>query len=130
MLDPLDQRLTVLDAGLDLTVQLHPVSSLGLIAWQLAACKEHRMASSSAEQGAQEVQQASRAYARRMTSGPGLRSHEEFARVLRRAGCSDEFITEVLSQVPDPVDLQRDQQVLERYGLSPERLMDRMGGSP
>ena len=65
-----------------------------------------------------------------MTARPALRSHEEFARVLRRAGCSDEFISDVLSQLPDPVDLQRDQLILARYGLSPERLMDRMGGSP
>lgn len=49
---------------------------------------------------------------------------------MRRAGYSDEVIREVLSQLPDPVDLQRDQQILARYGLSPERLMDRMGGSP
>jgi hypothetical protein len=59
-----------------------------------------------------------------------LRSHEEAARLLRRAGCSDEFISEVLSQLPDPIDLQRDQQILARYGLSPEGLMDRMGSSP
>ena len=60
----------------------------------------------------------------------GLRSHTEMARVIRRAGYSDEFISEVLSQLPDPIDLQRDQEILARYGLSPERLMDRMGGSP
>jgi hypothetical protein len=39
--------------------------------------------------------------------------------VLRRAGYSDEFISDVLSQLPDPIDLQRDQQMLARYGLSP-----------
>jgi hypothetical protein len=61
---------------------------------------------------------------------PAPRSHEEAARLLRHAGYSDEFISEVLSQLPDPIDLQRDQQILARYGLSPERLMDRMGGSP
>jgi hypothetical protein len=61
---------------------------------------------------------------------PAPRSHEQVARVLRRAGYSDEFISEVLSQVPDPIDLQRDQQILAQYGLTPERLMDRMGGSP
>ena len=60
----------------------------------------------------------------------GLRSHKEMARVMRRAGYSDEFISEVLSQLPDPIDLQRDQQILARFGLSPERLMERMGGSP
>jgi hypothetical protein len=65
-----------------------------------------------------------------VASYPGPRSHEEAARLLRRAGYSDEFIREVLSQLPDPIDVQRDQQILARYGLSPERLMDRMGGSP
>ena len=65
-----------------------------------------------------------------MTSRSARRSHEEFARVLRRAGYSDEFISDVLSQLPDPIDFERDQQILARYGLSPELLMDRMGGSP
>jgi hypothetical protein len=65
-----------------------------------------------------------------MSSHPAGVSHEEAARVLRRAGYSDEFIREVLSQVPDPIDVQRDEQVFARYGLSPSRLMDRMGGSP
>jgi hypothetical protein len=65
-----------------------------------------------------------------MTSDRASRSHEEVARVLGRAGYSDEFIGELLSQLPDPIDLERDQQVLSRHGLGPERLMDRMGGSP
>jgi hypothetical protein len=52
------------------------------------------------------------------------------ARVLRRAGYSDEFISEVLGQLADPIDLQRDQQILGCYRLSSERLMDRLGGSP
>ena len=65
-----------------------------------------------------------------MPHRPALRSHDEVTRVLRHAGYSDEFISEVLSQLPDPIDLQRDQQILARCGLSPERLMDRMGGSP
>jgi hypothetical protein len=65
-----------------------------------------------------------------MSSPPAGRSQEDAARVLRRAGYSDEFIREVMSQLPDPIDLQRDQQILARFGLDPERLMDRMGGSP
>ena len=60
----------------------------------------------------------------------GLRSHKEMARVMRRAGYSDGFISEVLSQLPDPFDLHHDQPILGRYGLSSERLMDRLGGSP
>jgi hypothetical protein len=65
-----------------------------------------------------------------MTSGPTSRSHEQVWRVLRHAGYPDEFIREVLSELPDPIDLQRDERILGRYGLSPERLMDRLGGSP
>ena len=45
-------------------------------------------------------------------------------------GVLDEFISDVLSQLPDPIDLEHDQEILTRYGLSPERLMVRMGGSP
>jgi hypothetical protein len=65
-----------------------------------------------------------------MNSRPASRSHEEVARVLRHAGYADELIREVLSQLPDPIDLQRDQQILARYGLGREPLMDRLGGSP
>jgi hypothetical protein len=65
-----------------------------------------------------------------MTAPRAIRSHEEFERVLHRAGYSDEFISEILSELPDPIDLDRDHTILARHGLSPERLMDRMGGSP
>ena len=61
---------------------------------------------------------------------PATRSHEEVTRVMRRAGYSDEFIQKALSQLPDPVDLDRDEQTLAHYGLSGERLMDQLGGSP
>jgi hypothetical protein len=61
---------------------------------------------------------------------PALHSHEDAKRVLRRAGYSTEFISKVLSQLPDPIDPERDQEILARYGLNAERLMDRMGGSP
>lgn len=44
-------------------------------------------------------------------SGSDLRSHKSAAEVLRRAGYSDQFIDEVLSQLPDPIDLHRDQVV-------------------
>jgi hypothetical protein len=66
----------------------------------------------------------------RASADSGLRSHEEMSRVMHRAGYSDEFISEVLSQLADPIDLWRDQQILVRYQLSSERLMDRLGGSP
>jgi hypothetical protein len=65
-----------------------------------------------------------------VVSDPALRSHEEAAQVLRREGYSDEFISELLSQLPDPIDLRRDQRILVRHGLNPERLVNTMGGSP
>jgi hypothetical protein len=65
-----------------------------------------------------------------MTSEPTSRSHEQVWRVLRRAGYPDEFIREVLTELPDPIDLQRDEHILGRYGLSAERLMDQLGSSP
>jgi hypothetical protein len=65
-----------------------------------------------------------------VASDPELRSHKQAARFLRRAGYPDEFISEVLGQLPDPIDLQRDQEILARYGLDPERLTEVMGGSP
>jgi hypothetical protein len=65
-----------------------------------------------------------------MTVPPSTRSHEDAAKVMHRAGYSDDFIHEVLSQLPDPIDVQRDQEILGRYGLTAERLMDRLGGGP
>lgn len=65
-----------------------------------------------------------------MAPDPEPRSHEEAARLFRRAGYSDEFISEVLSHLPDPFDLRREHHVLARYGLTADGLMDRMGGSP
>jgi hypothetical protein len=44
-----------------------------------------------------------------------LRSHEEFTRALRRAGYPDAYIRRLLSQLPDPIHRQRDQQILGRY---------------
>ena len=57
-------------------------------------------------------------------------SHEELRRILRRAGVSSERIDEIAVQLPDPIDLQRDQAALERLGVSRGLLVDRMGGSP
>ena len=63
-------------------------------------------------------------------SEPGIISHEQMTRMLRGAGYSEEFISEVLRQLPDPFDAEREGNILGRYRLSLERLMDRMGGSP
>ena len=57
-------------------------------------------------------------------------SHAEFIRILRRAGYPRETIEKIAAQLPDPIDADRDAAILERYGLTRERLMDRMGASP
>ena len=49
-----------------------------------------------------------------MVSPPSLRSHEEAVRVLRRTGYSDESIREILRELPDLFDLQRDREILAR----------------
>ncbi len=58
------------------------------------------------------------------------RSREDVLRMLRRAGYPPEIVDEVAAQLPDTIDLVRDRQLLERYGLSADQLMDRLGGSP
>ena len=57
-------------------------------------------------------------------------SHADVVRVLQRAGFSAEVIREITAQLPDPIDTDRDAEVLLRYGVTRERLMDRRGGSP
>jgi hypothetical protein len=54
----------------------------------------------------------------------------ELARVLERADLPHDLIQEVTGELPDPVDLDRDSSVLDRYGLTRARLVDIMGGSP
>jgi DNA-directed RNA polymerase subunit H (RpoH/RPB5) len=57
-------------------------------------------------------------------------SKDEAAKVLRRAGITPNQISEILAQLPDPFDLDRDSATLERYGVTRGRLVERMGGSP
>ena len=57
------------------------------------------------------------------------RSRAEFLRVLRDAGLF-QVAEELASVLPEIVDFDRDQQLLERYGLHQDELMNRMGGSP
>ena len=65
-----------------------------------------------------------------MSPGPTYRSHEEVAWVLRHAGYPDDFIREVLAELPDPVELERDEPILARFGLGADPLMQRLGSSP
>ena len=57
-------------------------------------------------------------------------THAEFAERLRRFGFSAEVIQEITSQLPDPIDAERDRSVLDHYGVTSARLMERMGASP
>ena len=57
-------------------------------------------------------------------------SHAEAAQVLRHAGYSQERIREMLRDLPDPIDRDRDGGALFKLGLTADQLMDRMGGSP
>jgi hypothetical protein len=56
---------------------------------------------------------------------------EELQRIVGRAGWSE--VVEVAlrdGRLPDVIDTDRDQALLESFGLNREELVDRMGGSP
>jgi hypothetical protein len=59
-------------------------------------------------------------------------SHAEAARLMRRAGYSQEQIDQVLHELPDPFDMdsQHNEAVFLKHGITYGRAMDRMGGSP
>jgi hypothetical protein len=57
-------------------------------------------------------------------------SKAEATKVLRRVGLSEEKINGILSELGDPIDVDRDAGVLEKYGISRDVLVDLMGGSP
>ena len=57
-------------------------------------------------------------------------SRDECARILRRAGYPPEVVKELIAQLPDPVDVDRDAAILARYGVTRGRLMELMGASP
>jgi len=57
------------------------------------------------------------------------RTRSEVLRVLRTAGLFE--LAETLAPVlPEVVDLGRDHEIFERYGLDRDELMSRLGGSP
>jgi hypothetical protein len=55
---------------------------------------------------------------------------DELRRVLERADVPHDLINEILDQLPDPVDFDRNAAVLDRYGFTRTRLTDILGGSP
>ena len=62
--------------------------------------------------------------------GGHLVSHAEAEQVWRRAGYSRDQIEEMLRDLPDPIDIDRDAEALFKRGVSASSLMNRMGGSP
>lgn len=50
--------------------------------------------------------------------------------MLTRAGYSPEVIQEILEQLADPVEADRDESILAHYGVTRGRLMELMGASP
>jgi hypothetical protein len=57
-------------------------------------------------------------------------SKASVAEVLRHAGYSPEAVREMLELLADPVDFDRDAEILARYRVDRNYLTDRMGGSP
>lgn len=49
---------------------------------------------------------------------------------LRRFGVAQERIDAMLAELADPIDLERDNLVLERHGVTVSDLMEMMGSSP
>lgn len=59
-----------------------------------------------------------------------ISSHAEFHKVLHRAGYSAAQANSVLRDLPDPIDFDRDGQALLSRGISLDRLINAVGGSP
>ena len=65
-----------------------------------------------------------------MTDARDVKPKAEVLAVLRRAGIPEETIRELDTVLDDPVDLDHDLGLLGRYGITRDRLVDVMGGSP
>jgi hypothetical protein len=59
-----------------------------------------------------------------------VRSKDAVIGTLRRAGVLPETIAVLERKLPNPVDLDRDGNLLLSHGITMDRLMDRLGGSP
>jgi hypothetical protein len=65
-----------------------------------------------------------------MSEKRNVRSKAEALALLRRSGVHEDTIRALEAVLPDPVDLERDANLLARYGITRSALVDRMGGSP
>jgi hypothetical protein len=50
--------------------------------------------------------------------------------LLRRSGVTEKTVNEIAEHLPELVDLDRDGKLLLQYGITRDRLVSRMGGSP
>jgi hypothetical protein len=57
-------------------------------------------------------------------------SKKDVLEVLRRVGAADETVKEIDEDLEDPIDLSRDGEFLLRHGITRDRLISVMGGSP
>jgi hypothetical protein len=57
-------------------------------------------------------------------------SKASLAEVLHHVGYPEDKVSELLGQLEDPVDFDRDAEVLDQYRVDRGILTDRMGGSP
>ena len=48
---------------------------------------------------------------------------------MRRVGL-EEYVEEAAGKLPDPIDLDRDQELLASYGLTRTQVLNRLGSSP
>jgi hypothetical protein len=66
----------------------------------------------------------------RMYHDSERRSKAELLRVLQRIGIPQATIDEISSKLPDFVDLDDAGTVFQRYGLTRDEIISRLGGSP
>jgi hypothetical protein len=66
----------------------------------------------------------------RMYHDSERRSKAELLHVLRRIGVPRATIDEIDSKLPDFVDLDDAQTLFQRYGLTRDQIISRLGGSP
>jgi len=83
----------------------------------------------------------------RLPGDPGIRRHHQFGvichkemrlrmqldelrKVLIRCGIEPKHRKKALAGLPDEIDIDRDGPILARFGITRDRLVDRLGGSP
>ena len=64
-----------------------------------------------------------------MTARRRLVKREQALDAMRRVGL-EEYVEEAAGKLPDPIDLDRDQELLASYGLTRTQVLDRLGSSP